>query len=825
MEATTFHRRLMAIISFFSLAFILPQSTASENIVENLISQMTLEEKISLLGGTGFGTKEIPRLKIPALKMADGPMGVRGAPATSFPSGISMGATFNPELVQQVAAAIAEETLFFGKNYLLGPTVNLSRHPFGGRNFESFGEDPYLSGELATKYVTGIQSRKVLASVKHFALNEQEYDRHNIDVYADTRTMMELHFPPFKKAIDAGAWSVMASYNKVNGLHATENSWLLTTLLKNYWNFQGFVVSDWAATYSTVHAANAGLDLEMPFGTHFDGKLFQAVKEEKVREELINDKVRRLLRAMNGIDLLQNENPRSKFAVGPESLVHQNLALQAAQESLVLLKNENQILPLKGKRIAVMGPNAIHARTGGGGSSFVHPYYQVSPHQGLQNRSQGNFDFVYTPGQIFEGDFLGIETKYFRPDLDSERTGLRGEYFSNPYFEGEADLVLIDKTIDHDFKNVPANLFQENFSIRWTGFLTPPVSGKYKIKMRYDDGIRILLDGKIVFESSSMRGTAYETLDLNLIGGKIYSFQLDYHQKLFGAYVRLGWELPRENEHHLAEALRIAKESDTVLIFAGLNSDLESEGFDRATMDLPDGQSELIQKVSEVNPNVVVVINAGNPVTLDPWIHNVKGLVYAWYPGQEGGNALADVLLGNVNPSGKLPITLMKTWKDSPAFGNYPGQNGIVEYKEGLFLGYRHYDQKNLDVHYPFGFGLSYTHFRYSDLKISQKNQKISIEFQVQNTGKVAGHDVPQLYLGQLKSSVVRPVRELKGFQKIFLIPGEIKNVIFELDRSAFQYFDAEKMKWVVDPHLNSKIWIGSSSREIHLSESLNPVF
>lgn len=782
-----------------------------DNSINQLISQMTLAEKIDMIGGTGFGTKPLPRLGIPSLEMVDGPVGVRGLPATAFPSGISMGATFNQQLIHDVADTIAQEARYFGKNVLLGPTVNLSRHPFGGRNFESFGEDPYLSGELAFSYVKGIQGQNVLGSIKHFALNEQEEDRMFVDVRAGVRPMIELHFPAFKKAIDAGVWTVMASYNKVNGHHATENAWLLKSILKKAWNFQGLVVSDWVSVHSTIPAALNGLDLEMPFGTYFNETLLSAVQTGEVPEPVIDDKVRRILRAMYGIGLLpagaSNQLPAP---LGPENAINQKLALKAAHESIVLLKNKDQILPLKNTAsIAVLGPNAEFARTGGGGSSHVNPYYEISPLEGLRQRGLRNL--VYSPGVLFPEDFYAIPSKFFKPSLDSDQSGLRAEYFQNKDLAGQPALIKLDKNVDVDFMRNPVNGFKDDFSVRWSGYLIPPVSGSYQFKLRSDDGVRLFIGENEIISSWIDQAGGYHLAEIAFEAGKPYPIRIEYYQSLFGANVRLGWHLPGAFEADIDAAVNVAARADVALIFAGLSSHVEGEGVDRKTMELPKGQKELILKVAKVNPNTIVILNGGNPVAMKDWLPEVKGVLYAWYPGQEGGRAIADILYGDVNPSGKLPVTFLKSWSDSPAFGNYPGVNGIVHYHEGIFLGYRHFDAKNIDVHFPFGFGLSYTDFSISDFQAS----KSEVSVKVTNNGKMAGAEVVQMYVGEIEPKVPRPLRELKGFQKVHLQPGEAKLLKFTLDETAYRYFDEKTMSWKIDRGSKFKIWIGNSSRHL----------
>lgn len=684
MHLTRFWKYLspLLIVAFFGNS---AHGHLSEVEIQGLLDQMSLQEKIKLIGGNDFETFAIPRLNIPALKMTDGPLGVHYERATAFPAGIAYGASFDPRLIQEMAVAMADETRAKGRHMLLGPCVNISRNPFGGRNFESYGEDPYLTGQIASAFVRGVQSRGILTSVKHFAVNDQEFERMSIDVKVDPRALFEIHFPAFQSALDSGAWTVMAAYNKVNGFFATENSELLNHILKGMWHFKGFVVSDWGATHSIVPAANGGLDLEMPFGENFNS-LAPYVQNGDVSIDTINDKVRRILRAMSAIDLIGRSAPPAPAPVGPENKAHQELARRVARESAVLLKNDDHLLPLKPtiKNLAVLGPNASVLRTGGGGSSHVDAWQVVTPLDGLK-------------------ELLG-----------------------------------------------PA------------------------VHIAHASGVR----------------------------------------------------LPGESgEENIPDAVAAAKSAEAAVIFAGLGNDIESEGVDRTSMALPAGQVELIKAVAAVNPNTVVVLLSGNPLEMQDWIGQVKSVVHFWYPGQEGGRAMADVLFGRVNPSGKLPVTFLKRWEDSPAYGHYPGTNGMVDYAEGIFVGYRHFDHFGITPQFPFGFGLSYTTFAIKNLNLEVMDNraaspKVRVTFDVTNTGSVAGAEVPQVYVGERQPRLPRPVRELKGFQKIFLKAGETKTVSIYLNTKSFAYFDPVAMDFRVDPGLYT-IEVGASSRDLGLKKSL----
>ena len=802
-------------------------NSVNENQIDTLISQMSLEEKVNMLGGENeFDTVALPRLGITSIRMTDGPLGVRNGQQTAFPAGIAMGASFDPILTGTVSAAIADEARAIGRNMVLGPCVNISRNPFGGRNFESFGEDPYLTSQLAVSYIHGVQGQNVLASVKHFALNDQEFERMSINVNADLRTMFEIHFPAFKAAVDAGSWTVMASYNKLNGHWASENDFLLNKVLKGMWGFQGFVVSDWGATHSTEDAANAGLDLEMPYGDYFDVKLVEAVKNGSVKESLIDDKVRRILRAMYAVGIMNPDGVKAPPPpLGPESTEHRQLALKAAQESIVLLKNQDGILPLKNlKSIAVLGPSAAVARTGGGGSSQVDPMYSITPLQGLKDRLGKDVQLNFAMGAALPGETPIIPSVNLHPTKNSRVTGLKAEYFNNKDLSGSPIITRVDADVNFNFYSLNDPRLQQNFSVRWTGFITASESGSYKISTWSDDGVRMYFGDDMVIDNWTDHGESRDSFEVKLVAGQSYPVRLEYYQGEGSATISLGWDLP--SDQTLARAVDAAKKSEVALLFVGLSSDLESEGIDRETFELPTQEVALIQAVAAANPNTIVVMNSGNPVPMGTWINQVRGVVQVWYGGQEGGHAIADVLTGVVNPSGKLPVTFLKRWEDSPAYGNYPGVDGQVNYAEGILVGYRHFDAKNIVPQFPFGYGLSYTQFAIHDLNVavvdsSSASPQVQVQYQVTNTGAVAGAEVAQVYVSEQAPILMRPPQELKSFQKVFLAPGETKSITATLDASAFAYFEAESMQWKVNPGV-FQIRVGSSSRNLPLRQNIS---
>lgn len=798
-------------------------SVGVEARVADLVARMTLDEKIQLLGGTGFGTHPNERLGIPELKMTDGPLGVRWFQATAFPSGISMAASFDRDLLRQVTGAMGEETRAKGRDMLLGPCVGISRVPFGGRNFESMGEDPFLTSEMTAAYVQGLNDQKVVGSVKHFALNDQEYRRMDINSIADERTMHEIHFPAYQRAIREGVGTVMASYNLVNGFHASESEELLNRVLKQQWGFKGFVISDWGAVHSTVPAALAGLDLEMPFPEFFGTELLNAVKSGTVSEALIDDKVARILSVMMHAGLFDGADQNRPDPSVINNPAHRDLALQMARESHVLLKNQNRALPFDSrvKTIAVIGPNAGTPRSGGGGSSMVQPFHAVSVLEGLLNHVSPETKVSFSVGVQMPEAVAPIDSFYLAP-AKGGGPGLYAEIFTNRNLEGEPAVTRIDPTVNfyYDETTPPApGVSPSNYSVRWTGELTAPITGRYEIRTNGDDGVRLWINDQPVIDDWQSHGPTIDSKKLWFLAGHKYKIRLEYFQSAGNALIQFGWLLPAQALRQ--EAVRLAHSADAVVLAVGFDSNLESEAQDRAGFSLPAGQNQLIEDVIKANPRTVVVINSGNPVDMRRWVDKVPAIVYAWFPGEQGGNALADIVLGNYNPSGHLPVTMPKRWEDAPEFGTYPESDGEVVYKEGIYVGYRHYDTAKVEPMFAFGHGLSYTQFEYTNLQIktndgSPEHPDVDVLLTVTNTGAVAGAAVPQIYVHDQTPHVDRPMQELKGFQKVFLQPGESRQVRMKLDKWSFSYYDVGIHDW--------KAWagtytlrIGPSSRDIRL--------
>jgi len=666
-------------------------SQSIEARVDALLQRMTPEEKIQMLHGArrrGFigYIPGIARLGIPELALTDGPAGVRHGTGTAFPAPVALAATWDRSLAQEYGAALGAETKAKGQNILLGPMVNIVRVPEGGRNFETFGEDPYLTAQMAAAEIRGIQSQGVLAEVKHYAANNQEKQRQIVSADVDERTLREIYLPAFEAAVkDANVGSVMAAYNKVNGVFASENVHLLKDILKGEWGFEGFVVSDWGATHSTIVAANNGLDIEMPGDAFFGDKLLAAIKDGKVSQSIIDDKVRRILRIMMRFGFFERPPKPGPIDYRAQAQV----ARRVAAAGVVLLKNQDNLLPLDLNRlrsIAVIGPYADRATTGGGGSARMSPLVSVSPLGAL-------------------ADAVGT------------------------------------RTVLRFLKFVPGNDLSKS---------DPATTGA---------GL-------------------------------------------------------------LADAMQIAKECDLALVFA---RDFETEGDDRAGISLPDEQDEMISGVVKANPRTVVVLNTGCMVLVNRWAEAVPAILQAWYPGQDDGRVITDVLLGNTNPSGKLPISFPHTRADIgiATAEQYPGVEGRGAYSEGIFIGYRHFDKENIAPAFPFGHGLSYTTFDYSNLKLSRSRIKpgesLSVEVQIKNIGRREGAEVVQLYIQDVQASLPRPVKELKGFEKVTLRPGQAKVLRIDLDSRSMSFYDPAQKRWIIEPG-QFKVLVGSSSRDIRLT-------
>ena len=789
--------------------------------IEALLSSLLLEEKVKLVAGESFWrTHPIESAAIPVLKVSDGPNGVRGdggVAAASFPVGICMASTWNKALIQRVGDAIADEAKSKDVQVVLGPTINLHRTPLGGRNFECYSEDPYLSGMLASAFTDGIQAKGVGACLKHYVCNDSEFERHTISVNVDERTLRELYLRPFEIAIERSQpWTVMASYNRINGVYACSHDELVNNVLKKEWGFDGLVISDWFAAKETIQNALGGLDLEMPGpAVAWGEELLKAAQVGDVPESVIDDKVRRLLRVLERSGRF--EDPVEKPELGVDKLEHQKIAYQAAVEGMVLLKNE-QVLPLKKddlNKIAVIGPNTKSFRIMGGGSSSLRPHYVKSPLDVLQETLQASE--VRTAIGCTTHKFIPEpERDLLSPAVGSNAKGLRGEFYQGDIgSEMLGERVIGAATIHIGGKMAAAQ------SARFDGFYAALDSGEYEFGLLSTGQARMYVDEKLVIdnwqhteegEAFFMQATSEKTAKISLQAGTTVSMRIEFKvdaSKTFKA-LRYGVLAPQP-EDSIAEAVELAIESDAVVLMVGTNDDWETEGNDRETLSLPGQQDELIRRVLEVNSNTVIVNNSGAPISM-PWFDQAPAVIQSWFPGQEFGNALTDILLGAANPSGKLPITFPERLEDTPAFTNYPGEFGRVHYGEGLFVGYRWYESRDIKPLVPFGHGLSYTTFKYSELSVS--NTKVGL--QLLNTGGYAGYETVQVYIEAINATVSKPKIELRGFEKIHLEPNEIKTVEVQLDHRAFEYWNELNSAWEVLVG-EYAVHVGSSSRDLRL--------
>ncbi len=798
----------------------LERADAIEKRVQGLLSQMTLEEKIDFIGGDGMYTRAVPRLGIKPLKMSDGPLGVRTwGPTTAYPAGIAMAASWDVALVKRIGTMMGADARARGVNFLLGPGMNIYRAPMCGRNFEYFGEDPYLASRIAVADIEGIQSQGVVATAKHFAGNNQEWDRHNVSSDIDERTLREIYLPAFEAAVkEAKVGALMNSYNLLNGVHTSQNSFLDNTVAKADWGFSGIIMSDWTSTYDGVASANAGLDLEMPTGAHMNREtLLPAIRAGKVSAATIDDKVRRILRTAIEFGFFDRDQTDKQIPL--DNPAARAVALEAARGSMVLLKNDGKLLPLnnaKLKTIAVIGPNADRPVTGGGGSSIVKPFRAVSFLEGIKAAAGPRVDVVYSPGLALAS--ASSRTTAFFADPALTQPGLKTEYFHNPDLSGApASSELLRPPFSLSLE--PAKLENGSFegrSERLSGYFVPPVPGQYEIEATGDNSYEIYFEGKALIEGPGDGPGNLVARTPLLLAGQRYEVHIDVHAETRRANLAFGLTSLADTTA-LDRAKDVANKADAVILCVGFDAANEGEGFDR-TFQLPASQDALINAILSVNKNTVVVLTAGGAVDMTQWIDNTPVLLDTWYPGEEGGTALAQLLFGEYSPSGKLPASFERRWDDNATANSYYDKDGSkhVEYSEGVFLGYRHFDRVRTKPLFPFGYGLSYTTFEYRNLRVTPTNgstaMAITVSFQLTNTGSREGAEVAQLYVGDRHSHVARPVKELKGFAKVNLKPGESRTIELTLDRHAFSYYDVAGKQWKAEPGDFDILVTGSSA-------------
>ena len=811
--------------------------------VQAILVRMSLEEKITLLGGVdGFFTRDLPSLGVPRMKMADGPMGVRNfGPATAMPGGINLAATWDAFLARRVGQQIGRDARAKGVYFLLGPGVNIYRAPMNGRNFEYFGEDPYLASRIAVGYIEGVESQGVSATVKHFMGNNSEFARHVVNDVIDERTMREIYLPAFEAAVkEAHVGAVMDSYNLVNGAHATQNHFLNSQVLKKEWGFQGVLMSDWFATYDGVAAANSGLDLEMPLGLFMSrDSLVPAVRDGRVSVATIDDKVRRILRlALESEGLKRDQTDITIPRYNPEG---RQVALEAAREGMVLLKNDHNLLPLdRGsvKSIAVIGPGAYPAVPVGGGSAGVRPFAAVSFLEGIVSELGPSVSVYYDSGVAELSDLA--QATAFSTSPTGRSLGLEADYFSGENLEGdpvqhETDLhINFGAVASADLGYTPGLYPAGAGSARWTGYYEAPSDGTYDFFVQGTGEAggyyRVSVDDNVILDNWTEARALLGLASIRLTTGA-HKVVVEHHGRpgFLGRRFRFG--IVRQGTYVNALAEKLASSVDAVVVAVGFNPESESEGADR-TFGLPPGQGELIEKIASLNKHTIVVITSGGAVDMRGWIDQIPGLVEAWYPGQEGGTALAQILFGDANPSGRLPVTFERRWEDNPVHDSYyppPGAQQVA-YEEGLFVGYRGYEHSGTKPLFPFGYGLSYTTFRYQNLSVrpisSTDDSALSglgyeVAFDVTNTGRREGADVAEIYVGEAHPQVPRPQRELKGFARVSLGAGKTERVRIQLDSRAFSYYDVSARAWHVDAGAFT-IFVGRSVDQIELQGTVS---
>ena len=848
--------------------------------VDELVRSLSIEERAGLTSGTdAWHAAGADSIGLGEMLTLDGPNGIRGvtfppgSSATCTPCGIGLGATWDVDLVAEVAARIGAEAKRAGVHYMLAPVLNMIRSPLGGRDFECYSEDPVLAAELGAAYVTGMQSRGVAACPKHLVGNDSESQRTSVNCIIDERTLREVYMLPFERVARAGAWSMMAAYNQVNGIHCSRNAVLNGTVLREEWGWDGVLMSDWHATHDTVDDINAGLDLEMPGPPHYMGPhVAAAVRDGRVSEETLNCAAQRVLALAARVGALpigevievgsdREHVPDAVAATHPSEAVRVDeyrpwltsdlaadlrqpislsddegaaLVRRAAADSFVLLKNDG-VLPLEPaglRRVAVLGPNAAAPCTQGGGAAHMSAPYAVSPLDGVRAALPSSVDVVYEAGCSI--DFLlPALTKLDVTDLDG-RPGLTIEFYVGKEPVGETVARLHADSSDlHLFGDLPPGVPQNNFAVKMSGWLTPSISGPHKLAMRGLGARRLYVDGKLVadapaaeglvdvptalFEGKELGGTfEFEAGKRVLIVAELRSATRD------PSLLAVGCEAP-ETADRIALAVAAAAAADVAIVVVGTDETWDTEGRDRKTATLPGRQDELVTRVAAANPRTVVVVNAGCQMDL-AWSDSVSAIIYAWLPGQEFGNALADVLVGIAEPGGRLPVTIARREADYPAFDTTPAANHELVYREGVNLGYRGFDAAGIEPRFAFGHGLGYTTFEYEEVTVTAdglaEGEPLELRVRIRNTGTRAGKEVIQIYVADLESTVQRPVRELKGFAAVRLEPGETKEVAMALEDRDLAYWDVERHSWRIEPG-RFDIEIGHSSRDIRLRASV----
>ena len=787
--------------------------------IDELLAELTLEEKVALTAGEDmWHTPPVDRVGIPRFKMTDGPVGARGAnntggpPSAAFPCGTALAATWDVDLVSRVAVELGAETVAKGAHVLLAPTTNLHRHPLAGRNFECYSEDPHLAARMSVAYVRGVQSQGVGACIKHLVANDSEHERFTISSEVPERAMRELYLRPFEVAVaEAEPWAIMASYNKIAGTWASENPWLLTTVLRDEWGWDGLVISDWFATHSTADAMAAGLDLEMPGPSANRGAaLVDAVRDRDVDEADIDRSVRRLLVAMERTGALTRGPGEERADDTPE---RRAVAREAASSAVVLLRNEpvggRAVLPLDPgalRSVAVLGPNADSLNILGGGSASVSPYHVTSALDGLRAVLEPEgVQVVHEPGCSITRFPPVVDLRWVTAPDGSPGIGVTIVEGDDPRAPGAA--VLERHVTRRSALTFTRGVEGQQWAARMEATFRSPVGGRHVFQGGGSGRFRILLDGQVVVDGWDDGVGERRRLEggVEVGAGHDHLLEVEFVPDTTAGAGPAGWngldlrcQAPLPDDA-FDRAVRAAGDADVAVVVVGTNDDWETEGKDRRTMDLPGRQAELIRAVAEANERTVVLINAGAPVTMD-WDGVVPAVAQSWFLGQETGGAIADVLTGAVDASGRLPTTFPRLLRDTPAFTSYPGEFGQVHYGEGLYVGYRWYDARGIEPAYPFGHGLSYTTFEWDGLEVVPADGGADVRLRVTNTGDRPGVETVQVYVHDTEGTVDRPPKELKAFTKVRLDPRTATDVTLHLEPDAFAHWSPAEHGWVVEP-------------------------
>lgn len=809
-----------------------------EEFVDSILKLMTVPEKLKMLQGDierkappTRGSAAIDRLGIKPLVFYNGPRGFQmSGRSTLFPTGVAQAATFRPELIEQMGGAIAKELMRRNFHVLEAPSMNIIRDPLCGRNFEYFTEDPYLNAQMTVAFVHGGQRVGAVTSAKHFVGNNKEQNRGQLNAVIDERSLHEIYFPGFKAACEAGVLSIMTGANRVNGPHASGNPHIID-VLKRQWNWPGMLYTDWNGVQSTLPAFNAGLDLSMPGKPNGPWTVERLTKEwEKGNLDInaLDDKVRRLLRSVYFAGRIKGSPKPQKQEVDFEA--HHRLAYDVALASMVLVKNENNVLPIQSeaKHIAVLGPMATKkfSNESGGSSGVAGVMYDVSALEGLKAKFGDRITHVpFDISELYQP--VGAPEVHHLDKDGNKVAGFKATYSGKAPDTGEkVNLVVPDQKIDFNWEMASPyrnKIAPDGWKANWTGILTPTQTGNYVFRIKGTQIVRLFIDGKLA--SNKHRIQRQRETNIHLEAGKEYQIELEFTKRGGDGSIQLFWIKPDAEDKLnaiLKNSVEAAKKADMVIVAAGLDHNTESEGLDRLSMGLPDYQNSLINEVLKVNKKTAVIVYGGTPMEMSSWYDQAPALVLPFYAGIENGNALATLLSGEKDFSGRMPITFPKKYEDSPASPHrqQSNKNDTIEHKEGIFVGYRWYEENNIEPLIPFGHGLSYTTFEYGNATISQETSNVVVECEITNTGKCQGTEVIQLYVSDLKCSVPRPIKELKRFKSISLEAGEKQVIRFELHNEDFSFWNPRSREWTLESG-KFEILLGSSSQKVRTKSNI----